>query len=196
MISDIIEIKQDSCTIDIGNTNNIYDSSNTCVDNNITNTNVLIPLSINTHEKIYNFLVDEIKEYKQSSIDKDKQISVLNNKIDELVAQLNELESKLNKMNNINLLIKLKENLTNKQNDFISEINNSENTNSNDNANTNTNSNDNANTNTNDNTNSNSNDNLSMNLSLETSKPNIVIDDSSEKTTKPKKRQNVFSRRF
>ena len=45
------------------------------------------------------------------------------------------------------------------------------------------------------NSNTNSNDNLSMSLSLETSKPNIVIDDSSEKTTKPK-RQNVFSRRF
>ena len=110
MISDIIEIKQDIYnTNDINNTintNNINDSSNISIDKNITNTNILIPLSINTHEKIYNFLVDEIKEYKQSSIDKEQLISVLNNKIDELVSQLNELETKLNKMNNINLLIK------------------------------------------------------------------------------------------
>lgn len=169
MISDIIETKQDvcnDCTTNNDSTNNI--------DNNIPNTNLLIPLSIDTHEKIYNFLVDEIKEYKQASIDKDTKISVLNNKIDELVTQLNELETKLNKMNNINLLIKLKENLTNKQNDFISEINNKENTNSTDN----------------------STDNLTMNLLVEPPKSNIIIDESSEKTIKAKKRQNVFTRRF
>ena len=186
MISDIIENQQDTC-------NNYTD--NMCIDNNTntntttintTNTNVLIPLSKDNHENIYNFLVDEIKIYKQTCIEKDQQIKNLNNKIDELIIQLNDLESKLNKMNNINLLIKLKENLTNKKNDFISENNNIDN-----NSNSNSNSNSSSSSSSNSNSNSNSNDNLS--LSLENSKSNIIIENTSENTSekfiKPIKRK-------
>jgi hypothetical protein len=166
MISDIIESQQNNCTNDMSNACNVNenDMSN--------NTNVLIPLLKDSHENIYNFFVDEIKTYKQSSNEKDQQINILNKKIEELVIQLNDLESKFNKMNNINLLIKLKENLTNKQNDFTSEINNID---------------------VHDN---NTQDNLSTNLSFETTKTNIIIENVYEKSTKPIKRKNVFSRRF
>lgn len=170
MISDIIESKQNNCTNDMSNACNVNenDMSN--------NTNVLIPLLKDNHENIYNFFVDEIKTYKQASNEKDQQINLLNKKIDELVIQLNDLESKFNKINNINLLIKLKENLTNKQNDFTSEINNID---SQDND-----------------TQNKSNDNLSTNLSFETTKTNIIIENVSEKSAKTIKRKNVFSRRF
>jgi hypothetical protein len=173
MISDIIESQQNTsnnCMNDVSNSCNV---TNDDISNN---TNVPIPLLKDNHQNIYNFFVDEIKTYKQASYEKDQQINILNTKIEELVIQLNDLESKINKMNNINLLIKLKENLTNKQNDFTSEINNIEVHGNN--------------------THDKSNDNVSTNLSFENTKTNIIIENVSEKSTKPIKRKNVFSRRF
>ena len=176
MISDIIANQQNTSNIP-----NILDIEqlpvlDTIRINETIITGDIIPLTKDTHEKIYNYLLGELKTYKQITNEKEQTIFTLNNKIEELLLQLNDLETKLNKMNNINLLIKLKENLINKQNDFSSEINNINN-----------------NSNTNEENIINS-DDISMNLSIEDNKSNNVIDDGP--SLKPKKKPSVFGRRF
>jgi hypothetical protein len=96
------------------------DNVKNCDENN----NGLITLSKNTNEKLYNFLIDEINKYKLTIEDKENIIHTLTNKNQELLTQLEDCQNKLNKITNVNLLIKLKENLTNKKNEFETEINN------------------------------------------------------------------------
>ena len=88
-------------------------------------------------------------------------------------------------MTNIGLLIKLKENLTNKQNEFESEINN-------------INYNDSSHDIPHDNTNlqHNSEENLNIEMSLENVKSNIIVEEFDKQTIKPRKRPNMFRRHF
>jgi hypothetical protein len=190
MISDIIANQQRIIEIESLGTltlneesNNTNNTANT-TDTTNTNNNGDITLTKYTHEKIYNYLVDELKTYKQLTVEKDNEISALNTKINNLIECLNELETKLNKMNNINVLIKLKENLTNKQNNFSSEISNINGDEHNDNNNDN-----------NDNTGIPS--PTTCELLVDEKKTNTLIDNSSEKSVaNPKKRPNMFGRRF
>jgi len=183
MISDIAETQEHINNCENILYTNLNNDNNTAPNDNTVD--LCVSLSKDTHEKIYDFLIDEIKSYKQSGLEKEQQIKELNNKIEELSTQLNELEIKLSKMNNIGLLIKLKENLTNKQNEFESEINNiSGDDNSHD---------------------DNKNDGKlretleeksKMELTLENSKSNIVIEEFDKQTIKPRKRPNMFRRHF
>ena len=181
MISDITETELDI--------NNGQDSTNTIINidsnnnsNNDSNTtNLCASLSKDTHEKIYNFLIDEIKSYKETTFEKEQQINSLNNKIEELLTQLSELEIKLNKMTNIGLLIKLKENLTNKQNEFESEINNIS---SDDNIKNE------------DKFEPKVEEKLNAELTFENVKSKIVIEEFDKQTIKPRKRPNMFRRHF
>lgn len=192
MISDIIETQEHIKNNNDSDNNSNNDSNNDSTPNvNFNNTsnntkNICVSLSTDTHEKIYNFLIDEIKSHKQSNAEKEQHIESLNNKIEELLIQLNELEIKLNKMTNIGLLIKLKENLTNKQNDFESEINNI-----------------NYDGNSCDNNNKNdikfeqqSQEKTNTELTLENTKLNIVIEENDKQTNKPRKRLTMFRRHF
>lgn len=178
MISDIIANQQNIVEIE---KISLLDTSNVnCSSSNEANAiNDIIPLTKDTHDKIYNYLIDELKTYKKITNQKEQEISMLNNKIEELLLQLNNVEAKINKMNNINLLIKLKENLTNKQNDFSSEINNINN---------------NSNNSNNCEEKKYNNDDTTMTLSEEYKPNNIVIDDAP--SLKPKKKPTVFGRRF
>jgi hypothetical protein len=142
------------------------------------------PLSKETHEKIYDFLIDEIKSCKQVALEKEQHIDFLNNKIEELTMQLNESHVKLNKMTNIGLLIKLKENLTNKQNEFESEINNINNGDNSCDSDTNK-------------DDTKLEEKINVNLTMENAKSNIIIVEEFDKQTiKPKKRPNMFRRHF
>lgn len=79
-----------------------------------------IELTNYTHNKIYNYLIDELQNLKNINNKKDSIIENLNNKI-------SELEDKLSKINNLELLFKLKEKLVDKQSKINDEINNENN---------------------------------------------------------------------
>lgn len=76
-----------------------------------------IEIELNTHNKIYNFLLDEITLLKNNLLEKDSLI--LN-----LQQQIEELNNKLNKKSSVDILLKLKENLINKHSELNNEISN------------------------------------------------------------------------
>lgn len=75
-----------------------------------------IELNIDTHDKLYNYLMNELENHKNKNNESILIIQNLNNTINILTDKIKELEDKLNKNKNIELLLKLKENLNNKQN--------------------------------------------------------------------------------
>jgi CRISPR/Cas system CMR subunit Cmr4 (Cas7 group RAMP superfamily) len=75
-----------------------------------------VNITIDTHDRIYKYLLDELNVYKQLLVEKDEMIEKLNK-------ENTELELKIKKINNLELLIKIKENLVNKQNELEIEMN-------------------------------------------------------------------------
>ena len=152
-----------------------FETNEMCVKNNSietdnastekTNPNLL---SNDTHEKLYNYFINELNE-------KNTIINNLQSKINELLTTNEEIQTKIDKFNNIGLLIKLKENLTNKQNEIKTELYDIEETN---------------NTNLN-------NTNLNNTSSSEFTEPkNSNGDEDNKSTLKLKKRPNMFRRHF
>jgi len=76
-----------------------------------------IEIELNTHNKLYNFLLDELTLLKNNLAEKDSLI--LN-----LQQQIEELNNKLNKKSSVDILLKLKENLINKHSELNNEISN------------------------------------------------------------------------
>jgi hypothetical protein len=74
-----------------------------------------IELNIDTHDKLYNHLLNELDNYKKAFNDATLTIQNLNNTINILNDKNIELEDKINKNKNIELLLKLKHNLDNKK---------------------------------------------------------------------------------
>ncbi|AYV80118.1 MAG: hypothetical protein Gaeavirus10_14 [Gaeavirus sp.] len=96
-------------------------------------------------KKIFQIMTDDIESFKREILNKDDHIEFLNNRVTELLTQVDELQTKLTKVNNVDLLLKLKESLTAKQQTISKEIiemtyeDYTKETNSNDNNNNNTN---------------------------------------------------------
>lgn len=156
---------------------NIKQNNNVITLNSILNQNVNMPtnqdkveLTLDTHDKLYSYFVNELTNLKKNGEEKDLIILNLTSKINELESKLEELENKLTKKSNIDLLIKLKENFTNKQNELSEESSNTENTDS-------------------ENTKNN------LDLIVQPKKPNIIIEEDTP-SLKPRKKPNVFGRRF
>lgn len=130
-----------------------------------------IELSTESHDKVLKFLINELNLLKESNSEKDLHIQNLNDKVVELTNTIEDLEIKLNKKDNLGLLLKLKENLTKKQCVISNEIDHEIETNT-------------KITETNE-----------LSLSVEDKKLNVIIDDESP-ILKPKKKPAVFRRRF
>lgn len=121
------------------------------------NTNIMESVTKETSDKVLNFLVDELNLYKKLNM--------------ELTTKNAELEEKLNKNTSVELLLKLKENLINKQqsiNDTIEKLEPEINS------------------------------NTLTNLSIQQDKELLTEqqDENSFQQLKPKKRPSVFGRRF
>lgn len=150
-----------------------------------------IIISPDTHNKLYNYLIDELNNLKKINTEKDKVIENLSNNLEELAKQLNETETKLNKMNNLDLLIKIKENITSKQTELNNELKavDEEKTNKEDN---------NENNKEDDKENNKEEDRYgrqNINLSITEKHKNIIIVDETM-SIKPKKKPAVFRKRF
>ena len=109
---------QNLTTID--NSTTVDNSTNVDKTNTIENVEKLsnentIHLSTETHNKLYNLLLDELTELKKLNSEKDSYIQ-------HLKEQLEELETKQNKINNLGILLKLKETLVTKQNEISNEL--------------------------------------------------------------------------
>lgn len=136
MISDIVTNQnnaKENITLNTEETiiiNSTTDSSSIIVEQsqslvNILNQNKLvetpviekIEIELNTHNKLYNFLLDELTLLKNNLAEKDSLI--LN-----LQQQIEELNNKLNKKSSVDILLKLKENLINKHSELNNEISN------------------------------------------------------------------------
>jgi hypothetical protein len=87
--------------------------------NNLVETPVIekIEIELNTHNKLYNFLLGELTLLKNNLVEKDSLI--LN-----LQQQIEELNNKLNKKSSVDILLKLKENLINKHSELNNEMSN------------------------------------------------------------------------
>jgi hypothetical protein len=155
-------------TDDIKDTNYVTDVQNSKT----------IELTTDAHDKVLTFLVKELNSLKESNNEKDLCIQNLNDKIVELTAKLEELDNKLNKKDNLGLLLKLKENLTNKQHEIKHEMNHEI-----ESSNTKT-------TKTTETTETNE-----FNFSVEDKIQNVILEDDSP-SLKPKKKPAVFRRRF
>jgi hypothetical protein len=147
---------------DIEHTNSLTDIQNPTT----------VVLSSETHEKILNYLMNELTTLKESNNEKDSYIQILNDKVYELTKNLEDLETKLNKKDNLGLLLKLKENLTIKQHIISDEINHEIEYN-----------------------NTKKTETIELNFNIEDKKPNIIIEDDSS-SLKPKKKPAVFRRGF
>lgn len=110
MISDILE-KQNNLSCD--NLEPSLDLNLELLPPLVNNVNNIVVLSDDTHNKIYNYLMNELDSNKNKIVNLELQNQ-------ELVSKISELEEKLSKINNINLLIKLKENITTKQHELSS----------------------------------------------------------------------------
>jgi len=135
MISDIIinqNTPKENISLNTEETiviNSISDSSITIEQNqslvNILNQNKLvvtpviekIEIELNTHDKLYNFLLGELTLLKNNLLEKDSYIS-------NLQQQIEELNNKLNKKSSVDILLKLKENLINKHSELNNEMSN------------------------------------------------------------------------
>ena len=106
------EIPSDNYIINTNNINNLVDIQKASG----------IELSVETYDKLINYLINELKGLKSSNDEKDLKIQSLTEKIVELNSQIEDLESKLNKKDNLGILLKLKENLINKQKEISNEI--------------------------------------------------------------------------
>jgi len=106
------EIPSDNYIITTNNINNLVDIQKTSG----------IELSLETYNKLVNYLINELKGLKSSNDEKDLKIQSLTEKIVELNSQIEDLEGKLNKKDNLEILLKLKENLINKQKEISNEI--------------------------------------------------------------------------
>jgi hypothetical protein len=147
----------------------------------------VVSISSDIHNKMYGFLINELNNLKSLVSEKDNLIQTLQNTIDELSSKLSDTETRLTKMNNIELLLKLKENLTNKQNEISSELKNELNNNISETKETELNL---------------LVKNKKLNVHFEDEKSNIIEDEKSSiiedqsPSLKPKKKPAVFRRRF
>lgn len=106
------EITSDNYIITTNNINNLVDIQKASA----------IELSGETYDKLVNYLINELNGLKSSNDEKDLKIQSLTEKIIELNSQNEDLEGKLNKKDNLEILLKLKENLINKQKELSTEI--------------------------------------------------------------------------